>query len=423
MVRFALGFLAFVVGGFGIQAAEPWTQFLGPRGNAHGEILRLTDRNDWQKNLLWSVKVPGKGWSSPVFLENRVYLTTAVPVEGTNPPDQELRVLALDCNNGKVIWNTKVLTQNGASAPKIHSKNSHASPTLSLANGRIFAHFGHMGTACLDMDGAIVWRSPGLYQKPVHGGGGSPLLVDDLLIFSADAVDLQAVVALKQADGKLAWKTERNANPSRPFSFSTPTLVARKGSRFILSPGSDVVMALEPATGKELWRVPYKGYSVIPRPGIHGNLAFVSTSYDNASLLAVKLDATPQGGEEAIAWKLTKAAPHTPSPLVVGDLLFVVSDNGIATCLDPQTGKVHWQERLGRAYSASPWHEPGEKGGVVWFQSETGEVHQIRASATFEKIARWDLKEKALATHGPHRGDLYIRTETQLHKLGTKSPQ
>ncbi len=415
------------------RAQDSWPNFLGPDGNAQGQPLQLADRTQLEPNLLWTKEIPGKGWSSPVFAQGLVFLTSAIPVSGEKSGDLDLTVIALNAATGEKEWSTKVKTQDGATAPKIHSKNSHASPTIAVGGAvggpmpgagggeRLYVHFGHMGTGCLDLKGKVLWFTPGLYQKPVHGGGGSPILTDGLVIFSIDAIDLQAVVALKQSDGTLAWKTERNASPSRPFSFSTPTLVTHNGTRLLLSPGSDVLMALDPATGQEIWRVPYKGYSVIPRPAILKDLAFVSTSYDNASLLAVKLEGSGKRGEEAVAWKMTKAAPHTPSPLVVGDLLFVVSDNGIASCLDPQTGNVHWQERLGNAYSSSPWFEPGAKGGIVWFQSETGEVHQIRASKKFEKVAKWNLKERTLASHAPYKGELFIRTETHLIKLGSKS--
>lgn len=421
MKRFTFLFLAGVGLSGSVSAQETWSNFLGPGGNGHGTPVHLVDRTKLEPNVFWKKEVPGKGWSSPVFAEGKVFLTTAIPVKGTSPADQDLTVVAFDASTGKSLWSTKVLTQNGATAPKIHTKNSHASPTIAIGTvdgkERLFAHFGHMGTACLDLDGKIVWFTPGLYQKPVHGGGGSPILVDDLVIFSADGIDLQAIIALKMADGKVAWKTERKASPSRPFSFSTPALYTHQGTRMLLSPGSDILMALDPATGKELWRVPYKGYSVIPRPAIRNDLAFVSTSYDTASLLAVKLNGSGTRGEEAIAWKLVKGAPHTPSPLVVDDMLFVVADNGIASCLNPETGEVYWQERLGKAYSSSPWHEPGS--GTVWFQSESGEVHQIRASKKFEKLAKWDLNERTLATHAPYRGDLFIRTENHLIRLGT----
>ncbi len=404
-----------------------WPRFLGSDGLGHSEAIKLTDREKLEPNIRWKVSLPGKGWSSPVVVGDKIYLTTAIPTGPAGAkPDQNLEVLCLDASDGKTVWQTKIITQKGDNSPNIHPKNSHASPTITVKGDRLYAHFGHMGTACLDTSGKILWQTAGLYTRPQHGGGGSPVLVDDLLVFSADGLDLQAVFALHTKDGKIAWKAERNAKPQRAFSFTTPTVVTRNGRKMLLSPGSEVIMALDTQTGSEIWRLPYKGYSVIPRPAIHGDLAIFSTSYDTASLIAVKITDSGLLDEKAIAWKMTKGAPHTPSPLIVGDLLFLISDNGIASCVDPQTGKVHWQERVGGSYSASPFFEAassniaGPGTGTIWLQSEEGEIIRLAAQNTYKKLGKFDLKERTLASHATANGNLYIRTEGHLMCLGAK---
>ncbi len=404
-----------------------WPGFLGLDGLGHSNPLKLTDREKLEPNIRWKVALPGKGWSSPVVVGNKIYLTTAIPngAAGTKP-DQSLEVVCLDASHGKSLWQTKVFTQIGDNSPNIHPKNSHASPTITLKRDRLFAHFGHMGTACLDTSGKILWQTPGLYSKPQHGGGGSPVLVDDLLVFSADGLDLQAVFALNTRDGKIAWKTERNAKPQRAFSFTTPTVINRNGRKMLLSPGSEVIMALDAQTGSEIWRLPYKGYSVIPRPAIHGDLAIFSTSYDTASLIAVNIGGSGLLDDKAIAWKMTKGAPHTPSPLIVGDLLFLISDNGIASCVDPQTGKIHWQERVGGSFSSSPFYEAasnpneGLDTGTIWLQSEGGEITRLAARNTYKKLGKFELNERTLASPATANGSLFIRTEANLLCLGTK---
>src|SRR5262249_22066620 len=124
---------------------------------------------------------------------------------------------------------------------------------------RLYVHFGHMGTACLDLAGKIMWRNNELKYNPVHGNGGTPIIVDDKLIFSCDGGDHAFVVALNRATGQQAWRTDRRNNPVKKFSFSTPLLITVNGKKQVISPGSEAVMAYEPASGREIWRVRYRG--------------------------------------------------------------------------------------------------------------------------------------------------------------------
>src|SRR5205823_5472165 len=150
---------------------------------------------------------------------------------------------------------------------KVHRKNSLASPTAVVEGDKVYVHFGHMGTACLNAkDGSKVWANATLQYSPQHGNGGSPVLADGKLIFSIDGHDRQAVVALDKKTGKVAWQTARNASPKKAFSFSTPLVISVSGKEQVVSVGSEVVMGLDLKTGKELWRVKHGGYSVVPRP-------------------------------------------------------------------------------------------------------------------------------------------------------------
>ena len=215
---------------------------------------------------------------------------------------------------------------------------------------RLYVLFGHFGSACLDLKGKVLWRNTELTYSPVHGNGGSPILVDGLLIYSIDGSDKQCVVALDSTTGKVKWQTIRKSNAPKKFSFSTPLMIDVNGQHQIISPASDVVTALDAKTGDEVWRVNYKGYSVIPRPVYGHGLLFLSTSYDSSSLLAIRADGKGDVTDTHIAWTMKKDAPHTPSPLLDGEELYVVSDRGIAMCLKAKTGEVIWSERLGGGF-------------------------------------------------------------------------
>ena len=393
--------------------AEDWPEFRGPTGQGHyGKALPT----EWSttKNVVWKQTIPGKGWSSPIVQDGRIYLTTAVPVPGSK--DQSLQALCLDAAKGKLLWQTEVFRQDGAKAPRIHKKNSHASPTPLTDGRRLFVHFGHQGTACLDLDGKVLWRNTELRYVPVHGNGGSPILVKDKLVFSCDGFDKQFVVALDKDRGKVVWKTDRKCEAFKKFSFSTPLLIAANGREQIISPTSDAVVAYDPADGKEIWRAKYDGYSLIPRPVFGHGMVFLSSGYDLPSLLAIRVNGRGDVTKSHIAWTISKGAPLTPSPLLVKDELYMVSDGGLASCLDAKTGKVHWQERIGGAFSASPLHADGR----IYLQSEEGVTTVLKIGTTFEQIAQNKMEERTFASFAAADGAIYLRTESKLYRIQEK---
>jgi outer membrane protein assembly factor BamB len=407
-------FLAVVFVQFpGAAAAESWPQFRGPTGQGVSPSTGLPVEWSPTKNVAWKQAIPGRGWSSPVVDGGRVYLTTAVPVGSPAVNNQSLRALCLDAATGKILWQQEVFHQDGATAPGSHEKNSHASPTPLLDGQRLYVHFGHQGTACLDLAGKVLWRNPSLKYSPVHGNGGSPILVDGKLVFSCDGGDQQFVVALDRDNGRVVWKTARTGNPDKPFSFGTPLLITVNGQPQVVSPGSGAVWAYDPASGRELWRVRHEGYSIIPRPVYGHGLVFVGTGYDSPTVVAIRPDGKGDVTDTHVAWTLRKAAPHAPSPLLVGDELYVVSDRGVASCLDAKTGRVHWQERLGGNFSASPLFADGR----IYFQNEEGVGVVLRPGTRFERLAKNALEEQTLASYAVADGALFVRTERHLYRI------
>lgn len=394
--------------------AEDWPEFRGPTGQGHYTGKPLPVEWSTTKNVAWKLAIPGKGWSSPVVWRGRIYLTSGVPVEGSK--DLSLEALCLDAENGKLLWQTEVFRPESAKSPRIHQKNSPASPTPLTDGKRLYVHFGHQGTAALDLDGKVLWRNTELGYAPVHGNGGSPVLVDNRLIFSGDGSDKQFIVAIDAATGKVIWKTDRNSTAAKRFSFSTPLAVAANSTTQIVSPASDAVIAYDAADGRELWRVKYDGYSVVPRPVYGHGMVFLSSGYDRPSLLGVKVDGKGDVTASHLAWKAVKGAPHNPSALLVGDELYMVSDQGIVSCLDARTGKVHWQERLNGNFSASPLFADGK----IYLQSEEGLATVLRAGKKFEKLATNAMNERTLASLAAVDGVIYLRTEGHLYRIEKK---
>lgn len=388
-------------------AAQDWPEFRGPTAQGHyaGKLPVSWSENE---NIAWSVKIPGEGWSSPVIVAGRIYLTTAVPDSVSK--GFSLRLLCLDSEQGKVIWNVEVF-QEPASAPRIHNKNSHASPTPVFKDGRIYAHFGHMGTACLDLEGRILWKNQEYQYKPVHGNGGSPCLTQDTLIFCCDGSDIQAVIGLNINTGKTRWKTDRKVETNKPFSFGTPLSITHEGVQQVICQGSDVVMSLDPYTGKELWRVRYKGFSQIPRPLYHQGLVYICTGYESPKLMAIKPGGQGDVTATHVAWTVPRSVPATPSPVIVGDALYMVSDFSVMSCLDAATGKQRWQGRLSGGHSASLLHADGR----IYILNEKGTCFVVEAGAVFKELSRNTLPGRTLATPAPYQGKLYLRTDEKLY--------
>lgn len=402
----------FTVIGFVSALAEDWPQFRGPAGQGLSLERELPVEWSSEKNVAWKASLPGLAWSSPVVSRGRVYLTTAVTDNTGDGPS--LHAICLDAKSGNLLWNIEIFTRDQTKPGSIHGKNSYASPTPVVESDRLYVHFGHQGTACLDLNGKIVWRNNSLRYSPVHGSGGSPIIVDDKLVFNCDGASDPFVVALNKRTGEVMWKVERQSQAKSKFSFSTPLVITVGERKQIITAGSGVVNALDPMDGHEIWRVHYgQGYSVVPRPIFGHGLVFISTGFDHPSALAIRPNGQGDVTDTHVAWSLSKGAPNTPSLLLVNDELYMVSDGGIASCLDAKTGKVHWFERVGGSYSASPVYADGR----IYLQSEEGVGIVLKAGTAFVKLASNSLNQRSLASYAIAEGAIFIRTAEDLYRI------
>src|SRR6266496_6326915 len=190
-----------------------WPQFRGPTGQGISHATNVPLHWSATSNVVWKTAIPGRGWSSPVLADGRLYLTTALG--GADGAPISLRALCVNAIDGAILWNVEVLQPDLASAKTIHQKNSAASPTPIIDRGRLYVHFVHMGTAALDRAGKILWRQTALKYSPLHGNGGSPALMDDSLVFSCDGTKDPFIVALDAGTGNVLWKTPRNTAAGR----------------------------------------------------------------------------------------------------------------------------------------------------------------------------------------------------------------
>jgi len=382
--------------------AQDWPEFRGPTGQGNSDERGLPLTWSETKNVKWKVAIPGKGWSSPAILGDRIWLTTATE-EG-----KSLRAICVDRNSGAITQNVEVfhLKSLGPMSPK----NSVASPTPVLEGDRVYLHFGAHGTACISQTGEIVWKTRLDYDNGQHGPGGSPVLYDNLLIVSCDGLDIQYLVALDKLTGKVKWKKPRKGYQA----YTTPLVLRLPAGDQVISPGAFRAIAYEPRTGKEIWQVSYgDGFSNVPRPVYGNGLVFICTGFQEPSLLAVRVDGRGEVDKQQIAWTLKRGAPLTPSPLLVGDELYVITDTGIATCLDAATGKGHWKARVGGNHSASPIYADGR----IYFLSEEGESVVIAPGKELKVLAKNELNCETLASMAVSGGSIFIRSRTHLYRL------
>ena len=394
-------------------AAAQWPQFRGPSGQGHAAETGLPLEWSESRNVLWKTPVAGRGWSSPSISGGRVWLTTSIEGSEGRRRGVSLRALAFEVATGREMVNTEVFRVDRPE--DLNAKNSYASPTPIVDGDRVYVHFGAQGTAALTTTGEIVWKTR-LDYRSQHGNGGSPALHGDLLIINCDGNGGDAyVVALDVRTGKTRWKTQRRQPADQ--AYTTPLVISAGGRDQVVSVGAYRAVAYDPANGREIWSVAYDdGFSNVPRPVFGQGLVFIATGFQQPALIAVRPDGTGDVTRSHVAWTLRRGAPYTPSPILVGEQLFIVNDAGIATCVDARSGTIHWQQRLGGNYSASPVHADGR----IYFQNEEGVTTVIEPATTFKRLATSQLDGAMLASMAVAERAFFIRTQSHLYRIGVK---
>jgi outer membrane protein assembly factor BamB len=414
-----------------------WPQFRGADGQGHATARQLPINWSEQDNVAWKCLLPGRGWSSPVIAGNEIWLTTAIDSPVTEAEKAErikgstntqpvivsgklsLRALCVDRSSGQLLHEIELLVEPRPQAT--HATNSFASPTPVIEGGKLYCHFGAYGTACLDTGSRkVLWTNRDLVVQHENGPGSSPVIWRDLLIFHCDGSDLQYIAALDKRTGQLAWKTDRtgamNANPQLKKCYGTPLIVDVAGKPQLLSPAADWLYAYDPAGGRELWKLPYEklGFSLAPRPVSGHGMLYLCTSFMQSELLAVTLDKGPP----RIAWRYGRQVPQVPSPLLVGNEVYLISDKGIATCLDAHEGQVHWTERLPGNYSASPLLADDH----IYCCNREGETTVLAPGKSFVVVGSGKLDGQIMASPAAVERAIYLRTDKALYRLERRQP-
>ena len=387
--------------------SEDWSQFRGPSGQ--GLVINGNDLpTKWSRNdgVKWQLEIEGQAWSSPICVNGEVFLSNAILNNGR----LKLGLISIDFKSGEIKWSKNLFSYENQ--PRIHRKNSYASPTPFYDGQRIFVHYGNMGTACVDLNGSVLWKQK-LEYSPVHGSGASPVVHDELLLLSADGADNPSLYALDKRNGSVKWNAIRDSNAKKKFSFCTPIIIKEAGEARIISPASDYVFAYD-TSGKQVWKFYYPGgYSVVPRPVYNDGIIYVSSGYDSPTLYAIKSDGEGDVTTKNLVWKTNKSVPRNSSIVVFNDLLFMAADNGVVTCLDAKDGHQQWIERVGSSCSSSLLIADGR----IFLCDETGKTYVFQAKKEYKLLATNDLRERMLASPVPYMNSLLLRTEKGLWRI------
>jgi outer membrane protein assembly factor BamB len=338
----------------------------------------------------------------------------------------EMYAICVDKASGKIVHDIMLRKQDHPDF--CINYNSYATPTPVIEQGRVWLHFGSHGTFCLDSkSGKTLWERLDLQCDHWRGPGSSPIIHDNLMFLTFDGHDQQYVCALDKNNGKTVWKKDRHINYGTDNgdlkkAYSTPSILEVNGKLQLISPAAAATQAFDPKTGEELWRVQHGGMNEACKPVFGHKLIFLSSGH-TANILAVK-----QGGSGSLApdwteWKTPKAAPTRPSFLLVDDMLFTVSDNGVAACFGAKTGKQHWQERLnGSSFCASPVYAEGriylfDMGGK---DHKEGKAHVLAGAKEYALVGVNSLDEGCMASPAIVGDAIYVRTRSNLYCIGKK---
>ncbi|HUR55994.1 MAG TPA: PQQ-binding-like beta-propeller repeat protein [Gemmataceae bacterium] len=435
-MRLCLSLLSLFAFAVAATPNDNWPAFRGPTADGISDSKGVATTWSEKENVRWKTAIHGKGWSSPVVWGDQVWVTTADEIGGTkggdstktagrDNPVQKVTFFAL-CIDRKTGTIAKDITLASEDKPAFcHPFNSYASPTSAIEPGRIYAHFGSHGTWCVDTKtGEKVWERRDLKCNHFRGPASSPVIFEDKIILIFDGSDQQYVVALNKANGDTVWKMDRNIKyPGlRPNddgdtkkAYATAAVLDVNGKKQLVCPSAECTMAYDPKDGAELWRLTHGGMNGSARAVFGHGLMYLNTGH-SSKLLAVKQGVAGAVPKDAIAWESNKNVPSRSSVLLVGDLLFMVNDGGMASCVDAKTGKPHWNERLDGEFSASPVFADGN----VYFCNQIGKTFVVAAKDKYEPVAENRLDAGFMASPAVVGDTLFLRTRTHLYAIGGK---
>jgi len=419
---------------------DNWPSFRGPSARGVAEGHPLPERFDVAKgeNVRWKTPIPGLAHSSPIVWGTRVFATSAVrkagasdlkvglygdPAAVANEGPHDFVVLALDKASGKVLWQQTAWS----GTPKFarHPKSSYAASTPVTDGTHLVVNFGTEGLYCYDLDGKLQWKKElgdcdaGPYDMDgvQWGYASSPVIHEGKVFVQCDVLSQGFLAAFDVATGKELWRTKRED----VATWCTPTVDVREGRAQVICNGYKNIGGYDLASGKELWTLASTGDAPVPAPVVAEDLVLITHSHNRAATYAISVmaEGTLTDEHEAMVWSRPGRGNYMQTPLVYGEEVYMLNDDGILTCLDLGTGEQRYKERLGdgqTGFTASMVAGDGK----LYATSEEGTVHVLAAGTTFQSLAKCVLGETCMASPAISDGVLFWRTRDLLIAVGAK---
>lgn len=396
--------------------AENWTRFRGPNGQGISSEKNLPVNWSANDNVVWKTSIPGKGWSSPIVYEDRVFLTSATE-DGVS-----CRVICVNRIDGNLMWNTEVHRQKPG---PMRRQNSYATPTPVTDGKHVYAVFYDGAVVAVDFSGKRVWKSTEVNFFSLHGLGASPVLVDGQLIMPFDGSSREenklgwkipwenaVLLSLNAADGSVRWKGQRGESR---VGHVTPILVD-DGTQLV-SAGGDRVQGHDPASGKRIWSIYSQGEGVTPSPVIGGGLIYTSSGFEAPTIRAIRLGGKGDITNTHIEWEQTKGVPALASLLYIKPYLYTITRDNILHCLEAKSGEIVWMKRLTGVHWASPVYADGR----IYITSEDGVTIVLRPGPKYDEIASNEIGETCMASIAVSQGNLFMRSAENLYCIRPSS--
>jgi outer membrane protein assembly factor BamB len=423
-----------------MTAADDWPSLRGPAMTGVTTEKNLPERWSESEGIAWRTKLPGAGVSTPIVVGDFVYVTSQIGTTqrraGNHPSlvqggsaagERNLTGAGSKASDGISFALTAYRFSDGARAwqhdvhaegplTPVHDKHNLSTPSPVSDGQVVVAWYGTGQVVAVDAStGKALWaRHLAKEYGPFEinwGHSSSPALHGDLVILPCYHESGSYLLALDKRTGAVRWKRDSAAVA---HSYSTPAVFTHDGAAIVVLNSSRGVEAFDAATGTPLWSVVEDNRFPIPMPVRDRDVLYLSRGYRSSPYLAIRLGGKGDVTKSHVVWRNATGAPYVSSLVLYDGLLYMGSEMGIVTAIDPATGESVWRERIGGVFTASPIAGDGK----IYFASETGETIVLRAGRVPQVLARNPLNTHIVASPAVARGRLFLRGDDELIAIG-----